>query len=173
MAGGRGFYRGRGPRARLMASADLTARFSGAGGVAVRLRTAAASVGPETRRAVGEAGEESVFIFRVKAPYRTGRLRREIRSRVSGDTATVAANPRSSSGFPYVGVTRFGHRVRSISARPGRFLRFVVGGRVLFRKQVRGYRPAGDWRDLGLPAAERTVQAAGARAGQRIVARVG
>lgn len=154
-----------------MASADLTARFVGAGPVAVRLRLAASSVEPETRQAVREAAEESVFIFRVKAPRRTGRLRKGIRASVQGDTATITAHARSRTGFDYVGVTRFGRR--AITARRGHALRFVVGGRVLFRKSVKAYRPAGDWRDKALPAAERTVAAAGARAGARIVARVG
>lgn len=178
-----------------MATVDFTARFVGAGRVAVQLRRAADAVDAETREAVREAGEESVFIFAVKAPKgRTRRLSKGIRSRVRGGTATVVSTARSREGFAYTGVTRFGHRVRFIRPRhaapEGRYiapipgvgprwvaktaaLRFRIGNRVVFRAKVRGYRPTHDWAEDALPAAERTVVAAGTRAGRRIVARVG
>lgn len=156
-----------------MATADFTARFVGAGRVAVQLRMAGQAAEGETREAVREAAEESVFIFRVKAPHRTGRLRRGIRATLRGDTATVTSTARSKAGFSYTAVTRFGHRVRVIRPRRAKALRFVIGGKVFFRHSVKGFRPRRDWRDAALPAVERTVEAAGSRAGARIVARVG
>lgn len=156
-----------------MARAEFTARFEGAGRVAVQLFDVAAAVESEGREAVRESADESVFIFRTKAQRDTGRLHRGIRAAMAGDTATVTARARSGAGFDYVAVTRFGHRVRFIFPRRAKALRFRVGRRVLFRTRVRGYRPGSDWRDRALPAVERTVEAASVRAAGRIVARVG
>jgi len=64
-----------------------------------------------------------------EAPVRTGRLRREVYARREGRNRIVVG-----SAAPY---TKYVVRGRGpVVARPGKVLRFTIGGTVLFRKRV-------------------------------------
>lgn len=138
---------------------------SDASKIARRLETASLRLPPETQTTARVLTRGAVLIYRGFAPAgRTKRLRRGIRMVSSGGAYAVradATNP--DTGYDYVGVTRKGHRVKIIKLRSDRAsasviatgsargtgrkaaLRIVIGGRVLYRRSVKGYKPRGDW----------------------------
>lgn len=110
---------------------------------------------------------DAEIILQAHAPKgKTLRLARGIRARTVGDTTIIEAEAKNpETGFDYVGVTRFGHRVARIF--PGRVAR-SIGSTVKFtasgtvrkrpvrgaralktpwgpRASVRGFKPLGDW----------------------------
>jgi hypothetical protein len=146
----------------------------------------------DTLEAERELGRKSEVIFGSHAPHRTGRLIRGISSIFLGDKVIVrdeAKNP--ASGYDYVGVTRFGHKVSRlypaqrfaafVLATKGRrktsrtshppALRFVIGGKVLYRASVAAYHPDHDWAEEALPEVGAAAQGVATRLGRRIEAR--
>lgn len=139
-----------------MGRVRITARFYGP-----RLMRRAHRYPAEAQRMLDKAlensAEQAVTNFQTHAPELTRRLKRGITARptATGFTVSVeAVDP--ETGYDYVGVTRFGHRVRRIRPVAGHtksgkrvfrdgMLRFPLGGRILYRRSVRGYRPKGDW----------------------------
>lgn len=150
------------------------ARIDGADRGARRLLEGARTLREEMRRAVGALAEDAELIFAAHALRRSGRLARGMSSRVSGTVALVRADARNpESGYDYVGVTRFGHRVRRIYPRRARALRIPLpDGRVIFRRSVRGFRPRGDWAQRALPDIHREAERAARRLGIRLEARL-
>lgn len=69
---------------------------------------------------------------------------------------TLAGNPRSKFFL------NIGHAPALAVHREGRY------GKPIYRAAVRGYKPAGDWVEKGMPAAERAVT----RSGERVVRKV-
>lgn len=166
----------------------ITAELRGAGRVALALRAAAAEAGAAVDDAVSEVGTAAENAYRTHARRRTGAMARSIGRARAGRTLVVGANasdPRT--GFDYLPITRHGHRVAYIYPRLDRApasvvatrrpravntfspvhglrgnaaLRFVVGGRVLYRRRVRGFRPAVDWAELADPAIDAALDAA-------------
>jgi hypothetical protein len=146
----------------------------------------------ELDKRVGNVAVDATVIFAGFAPKRTRRLVRGIRQRQSGSVAIVtvdAKNPKT--GYDYVGVTRFGHRVARIfpkhSPKEGRYIaplpgvgpRWVKKAAALgpipgigFRRSVRGFKPAGDWRDRALPTIQAESEREMAVLGQEFIARV-
>ena len=141
------------------------------------------------RETIEGVGEDAELIFAAHAPTRTHRLARSVRARWVGSQLVVTASARDpQTGFDYTAVSRFGHRVAFIEPRADRgaatvlatgraratggraALRFVIGGRVFFRRRVKGYKPATDWRDEAMPAVEAVTETAMRTLGQRIVA---
>ena len=133
-------------------------------------------------------GEDAELIFQAHARHKTGRLARGIVAHWVGGQVLVTATARDpQTGFDYVAVTRFGHRVEFIEPRADRArasvlatgkrrkkgsqaaLRFVLGGRVMYRRRVRGFKPEYDWRDRALPEVKVVSDRAIATLGQRIV----
>lgn len=121
-----------------------------------------------------EIGEDAEVIFAAHAPKgESGRLFRGIKARTIGEDIVIEATARDpESGYDYVGVTRFGHKVLKIY--PGRVARstasavritshgavrqrqtFVSRGSFALktpwgpRAWVRGYKPATDWAEQG------------------------
>lgn len=93
------------------------------------------------------------------APVKTGRLRRGITSRLVGGIIEIISTARNpDTGYAYTGVTRFGHRVRRIYPVKAKALAFTIGGRTLVRAWVRGYHPASDWAERGIPEALAVVE---------------
>lgn len=95
---------------------------------------------------LGGVGLDAQQAFARAAPQDTGRLAREIAWRrtglLSGDVVSPVRDPRT--GFGYTGVTRFGHG--EIVPKTGRALRFVIGGKVVYRRRVGPWKPVGgDW----------------------------
>lgn len=102
----------------------------------------------------GLLAPEATRITREFAPSNTGRSARTIKARVRsyGGRITLElhadfVNP--DTGYDFLRVTRFGHRVAFIFPRNAKALRFVPrgapGGKPIFRMFVRGYHPKRDW----------------------------
>jgi hypothetical protein len=156
-----------------MATARLQVETVGARRLASRMQRAAAelpAIMAEEMR--GRLSPALVRAYRVFAPRRSGRLRGNIASRVGGTTLQVESTARSDQGYPYTGVTRYGHRVKRIYPRRAKALRFVIGGRVVFASSVRGYSPTHDWAQDAHPGARREVATAGRVIGHRVAERL-
>lgn len=135
------------------------------------------------KEALREAAADAELIFGAYAGRRlgksteprSGRLVRGIKTVTAGMSIliiTEAKNPKT--GYDYVGVTRFGHR-GMIVPRPGReaasvlatgsrrasgrnaALRFVIGGRVVYRRSTKGFHPVTDWAAEALPEIQRST----------------
>jgi hypothetical protein len=110
-----------------------------------------------------------VHLYRGVAPFRSGRMRRNIGSRAGGRVVQVVSVARSEEGFAYTGVTRFGHRAGRIYPRKAKALAFKIGGRTIIRSSVAGYHPAHDWAQDALPGAVEILHSAGGRIGRKLV----
>jgi hypothetical protein len=149
----------------------------------------AAAVNPELQEGARRLGRGAVVVFRRWAPEKSGRLRRGIVSYPKGSTVQVEAHA-VDHGYDYVGVTRFGHRVAVIrpkhAAKPGRYVAPIpgVGPRwvnkvaalgpipgIGFRRAVKGYHPARDWRDEAMPEVHKLAETTAASIGAKIVSR--
>jgi hypothetical protein len=134
-------------------------------------------------------GDDAELAFASVARKATGRMARNIKAHVRGQTIEVTVFARDpKSGFDYVAVTRFGHKVEWIYPRADRVqrpayviatkrkravghqaaLRFVIGGRVIFAKRVRAFKPDHDWADDAMPLVERSADEAMRRVKRRI-----
>lgn len=149
----------------------VTAKTVGGRRIAKQFLDAADRSDQEIEQAVARTAQGSVRFFRVVAPRDTGRLGRGILALISGRRATVTAHARDpETGFDYVAVTRFGHRVSRIYPKPpNRALKLTIGGRVIFRPSVAGYKPGADWARRPLPQIRILAGAVVSEAGRRIV----
>lgn len=117
----------------------------------------------ELAKAVQQVADDAVLIFSGYAPKgRTGKLGRGIRAvsaqgRVSsgrfatGRQFAIVAHA-SSHGYDYVGVTRFGHRVKFIRPSIDRAPASVIDTKTARRRYghlAKGHRPALAFRDRG------------------------
>lgn len=155
--------------------ADVTISLEGAA-AAARLRRASGELRDRMRGVEDEVAGAVEIIFAAHALVRSGRMARGITSRRQGDAVLVsvhAENP--ETGFDYVAVTRFGHRMRWIVPRKARALRFQPrkGGAFIFRTRVRGFRPSQDWVAGALPEIQAEADRAMASFGRGFVARLG
>jgi hypothetical protein len=171
--------------------ATLTVSFPRAREDARAFRRAAVEVQVATRDATRGVAAEGEGALKRFAPTRTHLLRSSIArveiGRGSRTTVVVGANATDPlTGFDYVPVTRFGHRVARIyprvdrapatvvaSGRPrlggGRgALRFVIGGEVFFRHSVRGYHPAVDWVSQADPVIDAAIASQSAQIDARV-----
>jgi hypothetical protein len=130
----------------------------GAGAAADRFGRMRANLHELERTAPQEAAIAALPAFREAAPKLSGKLAREIHV----DGGQVVSNVRSSKGYSYTGVTRFGHRRTGddrIHASLGRALGPMrIGGRMIWRASVRRYHPVSDWGDAGLRRAQPVVR---------------
>lgn len=168
----------------------LKARSAGADRVLRSFATASALLPTDTLGAQRDLGRAAEVVFGAFAPFRSGRLIRGIASLVAGGKVVVRADARDpASGYDYVGVTRFGHRVARISPKGRRYaasvlstgkkrssgkraaLRFTIGGRAFFAASVRGYKPASDWATDALPEVEAEARVIVDRLGRKIESR--
>ncbi len=137
-----------------------------------------------------EVAKDSEIIFAAHALHATGRMARNIRSDKIGQDIIVHVEARDPvSGFDYVRITRFGHRVLRIFPKrilaatreavvlaTGRTrgrgrqaaLRFIIGGRVMYRHSVKGFHPATDWADNAMPQIRRRAEQRVKGLGRRI-----
>ncbi len=126
-------------------------------------------------RALDDAARDIELALIAFAPRKTGNLARGIRAFRAGKVVNITITARSrGSGFDYVAVTRFGHRVAYIYPHGDRAaatvlatgrkratghtsaLRFVGNnGSVFYRRRVKGYRPKYDWVDRASPSIKR------------------
>lgn len=151
---------------------------------AVRLRE-------EVRGAKQDVAEDAELIFSAHALKKSGRLSRGISSRVIGEDVIVRADARNpKTGYDYVAVTRFGHKVKWIVPRPDRqpatvratgrprqtgpraALAIPVGGKLIFRKRVKGFKPKRDWAADALPEVETEAGERMAQLGRGFIARI-
>lgn len=155
-----------------MARVGLTARVEG--NVSRSLLRGSRAVRGILRREIhGDLLRRLVRVSRQAAPERTGALARGLRGVPAGLGVEVISTVRSPRGFPYTGVTRFGHNVRWIVPKRKKALAFEVGGQRIIRRRVRGYRPSHDWADDALRLAEPHVQRAARRIGLELEAVIG
>jgi hypothetical protein len=113
------------------------------------------------------------------APHDTGRLERSIKAKVGSRggriTVTLEAGPVSDEGYPYLDVTRYGHKTDPIYPVHAKALRLPAPGRgpgFIFRAWVRGYHPASDWVADAAGSWEADMSAAEQRLGRAIDARL-
>lgn len=156
-----------------MAEIKLRARIHGARALGRRFLRAAGLIKPDLREELARLMPVHSRIMKTVAPKRSGELASEIRPRPSGSGYEIISPVRSEEGFPYTGVTRFGHRVAFIYPHsPDGALHFTIGGRSIFAKRVRGYHPASDWARKGFPPAVAATQQSAQRLGRRIAAQL-
>ena len=166
--------------------ATFPAKVHGSERLARNLSRAAAQIRHELDRSMRELGDTAELIYAAHALRRTGRMARNIVARGLGGGVLVTVQAKNPlTGFDYVAVTRFGHRVRRIvptrrfaasttatgAARAtGRraALRLTIGGKVLYRRSVKGFHPASDWAERALPQIEGQAQIVANRLGRRI-----
>lgn len=138
-----------------------------------RLRATAARVRPVLADELNrELAPRLVRVSRQAAPERTQALARGLRTRPNRGTlpgVEVVSTVRSAEGYPYTGVTRFGHRKRWIEPIHKKALRTPWGP----RRRVRGYRPRGDWADTAHRLAQPHIARSAQRVGRRILSVTG
>ena len=123
----------------------------------VHLEQVAVRLAPEMARTTRFIAGFAAPMYRSAAPKDTGRLRRGIRAESRNGDGVVTVDARSDKGFDYVPVTRWGHRKDVIRPVNGQALRFTIGGRVLYRASVRGYKPTRDWVEVAAKKVEPVV----------------
>lgn len=167
----------------------VRAQFDDKGFAAAFLREAA-RVREELRGAVSDVAGDAELIYAAHALFKTGRMSRGVKAVVAGDTALVrvdAVDPRT--GFDYVAVTRFGHRVRRIvpkhEPKDERYLAPIpnVGPRWVnkraalstpfgFRASVRGFHPTQDWAAGAMPDVQKAADQRMAELGRGFTTRM-
>jgi len=172
--------------------ASYPVRIVGADRIARNMQAAAIQIRSDVDEAKRELGDIAELIYNAHAPHKSGRLGRGIVARDLGAVVQVEAHARNpASGYDYVGVTRFGHRVARIYPR-SRFarrasvvatrnergrgrraaLRIPMGGGVIYRASVRGYHPTSDWADRALPQIEAEARKVAERLGEKVASRI-
>lgn len=145
----------------------IRAELQGADFAAKHFLRAAAQLQGDLREAARDIGEEAELIYSSVSPKSTEgtpRLARGMSSEARGNLVLVRAHARDpESGYDYVGVTRFGHKLPRIhptrvwgrSGPPyGAALRTPRG----FFKSVPSYQPKGDWSRRAHPAILQTAR---------------
>lgn len=167
----------------------ITADTSGATRLGRHWLGVARELDREVEKAKAELGRDAEPVFASHALRLTGRLARGIRAQVEGDQVLITAEAQDpETGFDYVKVTRFGQKKAKIrptrrkaaasviSTRSGRSagrraaLRLSIGGRVVYRRSVKAFRPRSDWAEDALPSVHRKASAASTRLGRRVEA---
>lgn len=132
-------------------------------------------------------GQDAELAFAAHARHKSGRMARNVKAHVVGRNVEVTVFAQDPlTGYDYVGVTRFGHKVEFITPRADRrpasvlatgrrrqtghraMLRFVINGRVFYRSRVRGFHPDHDWAEDAMPEIQASADRAMVRIGQRI-----
>jgi hypothetical protein len=107
---------------------QYAARYAGAEGIVRR----------ELTVAVNRTGLQGVARAQSLAAVKTGHMRRSIALKSAaptGSAITASYGPNAwNNGFPYPVAVEKGRR--GFSARRGRYLRFVINGRVIFARSV-------------------------------------
>ena len=121
-----------------------------------------------------ELGPRLLRVSRQAAPHGRGALERGLRFRLRGRAAggaelRVESTVRSAEGFPYTGVTRFGHRSAFIYPKRKKALRTPWGP----RRKVRGYHPVVDWGYVASIGAKEHVERSSRRIGRSIQVAIG
>lgn len=147
----------------------LRATIHGARALSRRFLRAAGLIKPTLSEELVRMAPVHSRIMKTVAPKRSRALANAIRPEGRAGGYDIVSPVRSADGFPYTGVTRVGHNVAWIYPN-GQALRFTIGGRVIFARRVRGYRPSHDWADDGLPAAQAEAARTSDRIGRRIAA---
>lgn len=112
---------------------DIEFRFDDAHDFAAKLAKAPKLVEREMVNATNRLTLQGEGFAKSVVPVKTGQLRRSIAAepaRFGGGTVTG----RYGTATPYAKYVEFGRR--GFSARPGRKLRFVIGGRVIYTTSV-------------------------------------
>lgn len=110
------------------------------GPFAAKLAGAEGIVRQELATGVNRTASQGVARAKSLAAVKTGHMRRSIIAKpaaMSGSAITASYGPNAKNektGFPYPVAVEFGRR--GFSARRGRYLRFEIGGRVIFARSV-------------------------------------
>jgi hypothetical protein len=171
----------------------LTSEVVGADRVARNFQEEAARLHQEALGTMQDIGSDAELIYSAHALKKTGRMSRGVTSRTKGNVVIVEVHAKDpKSGFDYVAVTRFGHKLKFIRSRrawprtgPGRHLAPIpgVGPRWVDNApalqtpfgifaRVRGFRPKGDWAKRALPAVQRAADRQAESLGHGIVVRL-
>lgn len=145
---------------------------------------------PEVQEAQRGMADDAEIVFAAFAPKGSSRVARSIHTTQFGWALEVVADAKNpTSGYGYVGVTRFGHKMQYIYPRKDRksarvlstrrsrqrgtqaALRLEINGIVLFRRRIKAYRPVADWAEEAMPTIHREAQQVGQRLGERLIVR--
>jgi hypothetical protein len=123
----------------------------------------------------GDLAPRLTRLFRGFAPRRTGRLERGLRANVTSRGGRIGVTVESSGavsdeGFPYLDVTRFGHRTNRIVPKHrgahGRPAALAFDGIVV--RSTRGYHPSRDWVEEASAAADAALDEAQRQLGRKV-----
>lgn len=130
-----------------MAKAKIHAEVERAGVVGAAFGRARGQLDSELENSISETAAAIKRTYRFWAPKREGTLQRGIGVRKSGRARVdIVVSATSESGYNYVAVTRFGHRVSVIEPKQNLVLRLNLGhGFWAFAPRVKGYHPEFDW----------------------------
>ena len=134
----------------------------------VKLHRTVAGMRSDMREATDELGDDAEIIYAGHALKDTGRMARGIKAHRAGNVVlvnAVAKNP--ETGFDYVAVTRFGHRLELIFPRKARALWTPYG----YFAYVRGFRPTGDWAARAWPQVKAAAEKVADKLGYKVIAR--
>ena len=147
------------------------------------------------RNALLEVAHRAEVVYAAHAPHATGRLGRGIKTVPFGGQFLVIAEAKNpTSGYDYVAVTRFGHKQARIYPRADRRKASVVatgnkrrkgggaalafrvggvggvGGKMIFRRSVKGFHPTSDWATDAGPEINQESELVARELGHRIEA---
>jgi hypothetical protein len=118
---------------------DLEFRFDDADHFARKMAAAPKIVEREMVNATNRITKTGERWAKELAVVKTGQMRRTTTAepaKFAGGVVTgkYGTNAKTKTGFPYPMAVEFGRR--GFSARPGKYLRFEIGGRVIYTKRV-------------------------------------
>ena len=114
---------------------SVSLRAPGLAKLRARFQQSPAVVARELRRGLERSLAHQTAETKARTPVKTGALRDSIAWKIEGHGAHLRGSVYSP--LPYAAPVEFGTKPRIIRPRHARFLRFTVGGRVIFARSVR------------------------------------
>jgi len=125
----------------------------------------------ELEQSVSDIGQAMKRVYRFWTPKQSGRMQKGIGVRKAGravvEITVSAVDP--DTGFNYVAVSRFGHRVTTIQPVTANILKLnLYGGFWTFAPEVKGYRPKYDWVEEAFYSAQEVAETHAHKLSQRL-----
>jgi hypothetical protein len=125
-----------------------------------RFGMAKGKLSKEMEKSISELGKATLRVYKFWTPRKTGRMQKGLRASKSGKgQIDISITAVADSGFSYVAVTRFGHKVATISPNTASILKLnMYGGFWTFAPTVKGYRPDFDWAEEAHLTAQKVAE---------------